>query len=141
MIEKIRENDIDVIAKIEKDCFSSPLSPFEIKKVMENPLYHIYINEINNEIVGYIILYIIEDTAEITSVAVKKSKRGQGIGFNMLKEIIMHINANKFLLEVRVSNQQAINLYKKFGFKIIATRKDFYQKPVEDGITMQFIKN
>ena len=39
-------------------------------------------------------------------------------------------------LEVRSSNQPAINLYKKLGFTEAGTRKNFYAKPVEDAIIM-----
>lgn len=39
-------------------------------------------------------------------------------------------------LEVRVSNQQAISIYRKLGFHEVGCRKNFYTAPVEDGLIM-----
>jgi ribosomal-protein-alanine N-acetyltransferase len=39
-------------------------------------------------------------------------------------------------LEVRVSNQIAIFLYKKFGFKVAGRRKNYYQKMGEDALIL-----
>ena len=39
-------------------------------------------------------------------------------------------------LEVRVSNEPAIQLYKKMGFCSAGIRKNFYQKPIEDAMIM-----
>ena len=39
-------------------------------------------------------------------------------------------------LEVRVSNQRAIYLYEKFGFKSLGVRKKYYQDNNEDALIM-----
>ena len=39
-------------------------------------------------------------------------------------------------LEVRISNQKAIKLYEKCGFKIVAIRKNYYQDNHEDAYLM-----
>ena len=39
-------------------------------------------------------------------------------------------------LEVRVSNEPAINLYSKYGFKSLGTRKGYYQDNDEDALIM-----
>ena len=44
-------------------------------------------------------------------------------------------NVDNITLEVRVSNMIAINLYKKYGFREVATRKYYYGD--EDGILME----
>jgi ATP-binding cassette subfamily B protein len=46
-------------------------------------------------------------------------------------------NAECILLEVRVSNEPAISLYKKQGFEELGIRKKFYEHPVEDAIIMK----
>jgi ribosomal-protein-alanine N-acetyltransferase len=37
---------------------------------------------------------------------------------------------------VRCSNQAAIALYKKKGFRQLSKRKNYYQNPVEDALVM-----
>ncbi|MGN1119506.1 MAG: GNAT family N-acetyltransferase, partial [Oscillospiraceae bacterium] len=44
--------------------------------------------------------------------------------------------AQRWVLEVRESNEKAISLYKKLGFENAGMRKNFYSKPVENGIIM-----
>ncbi|MGB3863640.1 MAG: GNAT family N-acetyltransferase, partial [Candidatus Aminicenantaceae bacterium] len=39
-------------------------------------------------------------------------------------------------LEVRPSNLSARSLYNKLGFKVLGTRKDYYQTPLEDALIM-----
>ena len=39
-------------------------------------------------------------------------------------------------LEVRGSNEPATQMYSKFGFEVIGTRKDYYTSPVEDAVIM-----
>ena len=42
-----------------------------------------------------------------------------------------------FILEVRISNEPAIALYKKYGFVEIDIRKNYYEQPVEDAYIFQ----
>ena len=44
-------------------------------------------------------------------------------------------------LEVRESNQVAINFYKKNNFKQISIRKGYYSDPTEDAIIMKMEAN
>jgi ribosomal-protein-alanine N-acetyltransferase len=70
---------------------------------------------------------------------VKSSFRKQGIAANLVTYILEKLK-NKVktcYLEVRVSNLPAINLYKKFGFKICNLRKNYYLLPKEDALIMK----
>ena len=41
------------------------------------------------------------------------------------------------ILEVRKSNDPAINFYLKFKFKISGERKNYYSNPIEDAYVME----
>ena len=90
-------------------------------------------------IAGYLGLWAVIDEGHITSVGVRKSHRGQGIGELL---VIGAVEASKLLncravtLEVRVSNEVAQNLYKKYGFKIVGRRKRYYSDNGEDAYIM-----
>ena len=62
-----------------------------------------------------------------------------GIAEALMKEMEkrgMSKNVVTYFLEVRKSNEAAVNLYKKMGYVQIGVRKNFYEKPVEDALVM-----
>ena len=105
------------------------------KSELENPNSKYFVYKQNNEIVGFAGISIILDTADITNIVVKKDFRNKGIGnalLNYLIEFCKSKNLSKINLEVSSNNNIAINLYKKFGFKQVGNRKNYYQN--SDGL-------
>ncbi len=90
-------------------------------------------------IAGYLGLWTIIDEGHVTSVGVRRTHRGRGIGELLL---IGAVEASKLLscravtLEVRVSNDVAQNLYHKYGFKTVGRRKRYYSDNDEDAYVM-----
>lgn len=129
----------------------------KIKDVLENDFddfwnYNIFKSELNNPnstyfvvkendlIVGFSGILIVFDEADITNIVVKKDHRGTGISNLLLEKIIdfcIEKQINKINLEVNSANTVAINLYKKFGFKEVGLRKNYYKD--NDGLL--FTKN
>ena len=88
---------------------------------------------------GYTGLWLIVDEAHITTIAVRPRYRGRGLGELMLiamTEIAMDINARWLTLEVRVSNEVAQALYRKYGFKPAGVRQRYYSDNQEDALIM-----
>ena len=139
IVRTMTQADIKRVAEIEKGCFSLPWSEgsFEDSLAREDTIFLVCEEE---EVVGYIGMYLSFEEGEITNVAVAEPYRGRGCG-NMLIEAMKKEarakNAECILLEVRVSNVPAISLYKKNGFEQIGIRKNFYQYPDEDAIIMK----
>lgn len=93
------------------------------------------LGEGEERIVGYAGCWIVVDEATIVNIAVSPEWRRKKIGERLLVallELAKSKGANKVTLEVRCSNEAAIKLYEKFGFTMIAMRKNYYQNPVED---------
>ena len=91
------------------------------------------------DIVGYIAIRQMYDEAHITSIAVRESFRGIGIGELLLMSGIfsaMCKNCRNTTLEVRVSNKTAYNLYSKYGFNEMGIRKRYYTDNNEDAYIM-----
>ncbi|MCX6003083.1 MAG: ribosomal protein S18-alanine N-acetyltransferase [Chloroflexi bacterium] len=91
------------------------------------------------QILGYAGMWIMVDEAHITSIASRKEQRHQGIGEAMLIcliEMAMKHQARIVTLEVRASNQIAQNLYYKFNFDQLGTRKSYYLDNKEDAVIM-----
>ncbi len=98
-----------------------------------------YVFKDNNNLIGFITFDLLQDRAEIIDIIVHINYRKKGIGQNLLNEAIkyMQINGIKNVsLEVKVSNKEAINLYKKNDFKITTTRKNYYESGSVDAYLM-----
>jgi ribosomal-protein-alanine N-acetyltransferase len=79
------------------------------------------------------------DEAHVTTIAVRPSERGQGIGellFIGLIDIAASLGARFVTLEVRASNYVAQQLYKKFGFREEGVRRRYYSDNGEDALIM-----
>lgn len=87
------------------------------------------IAKLNDNIVGFAGLKLILDEAEIMNIVVKKSCRNRGIGSLLMKKLFSicnNLDVSTINLEVNECNVSAINLYKKFGFKVVGFRKNYY---------------
>ena len=140
-IREAVENDIDAMENIETASFSVPWSRQAFEDALENQYTRIYVAEDGDKVVGYSIIGLIVPDAEILNVAVDQEYRRQGIG-EMLIDMLIALgdkeDVSDFFLEVRQSNEPAIELYRKKGMEVIGKRKDYYQMPVEDAVLMHY---
>lgn len=138
MIRKCNENDIDRIVELEFECFTSPLTKdFITQEITVNPLSNYLCYEENGVVIGCIGLWL-TDIGTVLNVAVTKDKRGMGIGSKLIEGAIEVFNEHKIFqisLDVRVSNERAIALYKKYKFQEAIIRKAYYENK-EDAIVM-----
>ncbi|MEG0663938.1 MAG: ribosomal protein S18-alanine N-acetyltransferase [Clostridia bacterium] len=127
------------IAKIEQFFFNPPWSEKEILSSLQNDNYYFFTAFFNKEIVGYSSFNKILNEGYINNIAVKSDFQNQKVGFDILNEMILQakkLSLSFLTLEVRKSNEKAIKLYSKLGFKIDGQRKDFYNNPTENGYIM-----
>lgn len=141
MIRKMEMRDLDQVAQMEARMFTSAWPKESIRyELAENPYAHMLISQTeSNEIAGYCGLWTLFDQAQITTIGVEESYRRLHYATAMMEEMIRLAIAEgceTISLEVRVSNQPAIQCYKKFGFEIINTRKQYYQDNLEDAYVM-----
>ena len=139
IIEEMKENDIDGVFEVEKNCFEDYWSKDSFKKELSNNLAKYLVAKTDNKVVGYVGIWFVVDEGHITNVAVHEDYRGQKIGDHLIKELVQVCKNNKIIsmtLEVRASNVVAQNLYKKYGFKMAGIRKEYYSNNKEDAIIM-----
>lgn len=90
-------------------------------------------------IAGFGGMWLAFDEAHVTTIGVDPPFRGQGLGellfLTMVDEAIAR-GANWLTLEVRVSNDAAQSLYRKYGFTVHGTRKRYYSDNNEDAHIM-----
>ena len=139
LIREMSYKDIDKVSLIEEECFSMPWKPDDFRQMIENDNMTYVVATLDGEIIGGAGLRCILTDGEITNVAITKEHRGKGYSKPMLDNLMelgRKLGCEAFTLEVRVSNESAIRLYKSLGFKEAGIRPNFYDKPKEDALIM-----
>ena len=141
MIKKLTINDVDYIEQIfnlEKDIFkNSAFSKESTENLVKADNSFIYAYLIDEKICGYLMVLDSIDVYEILAIATIEEYRNKGIA----QELLDKIKTKDIFLEVRESNEKAINFYKKNNFKQISIRKGYYSDPTEDAIIMKMEAN
>ena len=101
----------------------------------DNSFIYTYI--IDDKVCGYLMVLDSIDVYEILAIATIEEYRNKGIA----QELLDKIKTKNIFLEVRESNQMAINFYKKNNFKEIRIRKNYYSEPTENAIIMKLEVN
>ena len=91
----------------------------------ENPFLKNYVYIENNQLIGLISYSLIYDRIELEYIWTSFEHRKKGIASKLMDKMLEE-NINNITLEVRTTNEGAINLYKKYNFKIVSTRKNYY---------------
>lgn len=126
MIRELRNADIDDLTELLLNYDKKIENHFNFKDYLENDIYSQYVYVIDDKIVGYILITIIDDLVEIHLLYVDNLFRNQKIGTKLIDYIINKYSSHRFLLEVSINNYIAIKLYENMNFKIINIRKKYY---------------
>lgn len=134
------EQDIDIALDIERESNPFPWTVKNFKDCIEKGYYSLVLKE-GMKVIGFAILSVSTEESHLLNIGLTSSKRGQGLGKELLEKIIMAaevMGSKKIFLEVRISNVIAIDLYKTSGFKEIGLRKNYYRTKEgrEDAILM-----
>lgn len=140
-IMPMQKSQVDEVLKIEEMAYGEHhWSKDSFYGELANELAHYYsVLDINDVLIGYAGSWQVLDEAHITTIAVHPDYKRKKIGEALLVRIIEDCMKNEIkyiTLEVRVSNTPAINLYEKYGFKSLGTRKGYYQNNNEDALIM-----
>jgi ribosomal-protein-alanine N-acetyltransferase len=94
----------------------------------------------NQPVVGYAGLWFDGDVTQIMTIGVDPAVQRHGVGRQLMAALIERsrkVKAEAVLLEVRVDNAPAIEMYREFGFEILGVRKRYYQPENMDAYTMR----
>lgn len=133
------QHHIKDIANIEKTVFSTPWSEEAIFDSVKNGYYFFVAQDNQENTLGYVGISVVLDEGYIANVATHPLYRQMGVGMLLVRRLfsLARKKGLSFVtLEVRASNEKAISLYEKCGFKNEGIRKNFYSDPKEDAIIM-----
>ena len=132
-IKEILNDDIPTLVELEKELYHKPWVEKDYKYELNDNPFAFYLKMVDgdtNEMMGYIGFWIKFDQAEITKVSIAKKYQGYKLSKLLMADAERRMKLAECVnctLEVRVSNQVAINLYTSFGYKTVAVRKKYYE--------------
>jgi ribosomal-protein-alanine N-acetyltransferase len=137
-------SDLQRLLALVEDCPGAPRwAPRTWQQVLESAPAGaqriVLIAESVDESVGFGVLGLSAEEAEIESLAVSTSWRRRGIARQLCKDLLAWAHARgarRVSLEVRVSNTAARALYESLGFYEVAVRRGYYRDPEEDALVM-----
>ncbi len=140
IFRRLKFHDIKEILDLENLIFPSPWTEDMIEHEATSSYSNFYVlQNSKSRIIAYFGLWILTDEGHINNFAVHPDFRGQKLGSLLLEKIFelgRSAGVSFYYLEVRVSNEPAINLYKKYGFFEAGIRRKYYRNPVEDALLM-----
>ena len=146
-VEPATEADLDALVALEQLCFSHPWTARNFTDAMLDPPRSRVVvartsgdPELPNGIVAYCAYEAVAGELHVHNLAVHPRGRRQGWG-RLLMEVMLGLAGRRgvsvALLEVRRSNEAARRLYESLGFRVLATRRDYYSRPTEDALVME----
>lgn len=139
IIEKMGLDNISQILEIEKISFPTPWHSYIFELELKKPRTLQLVSKFGDQVTGYIISWMMYDEIHILNVAVHPDFRRKGIARKLLSDVIEYFyprGARSVILEVRMNNKAAQNLYESMGFRTLRIRKKYYTDTGEDAIVM-----
>ncbi len=131
--------DIPDVMRIERQSFGMPWQESTFRALMRRPSASLLTAEADGAVVGFAVLWFSAHEGELGDLAVDPEHRGRGIGRTLLDRSIEEARlrgARTLYLEVRESNEAALELYETAGFDPVGRRTGYYSGPREDACVM-----
>ena len=141
--------DIDEVYALERSVFPHPWSRANFVDSLASG-YDCWVlreaaqGDLPGALAGYFLLMYAVDEAHLLDVAVSGARHGTGLGRFLLDRITARSREKgmaSILLEVRPSNERALQVYARYGYTQIGRRKGYYpahEGKREDAIVMRY---
>jgi [ribosomal protein S18]-alanine N-acetyltransferase len=133
--DKLKPTDSESMARLHTQGFHRPWNDGEFRSFLGQPnIYGFIARPVGRALkpVGFVLVRVAADEAEILTIAVDKSERRHGVGTALIETVLRSLHqlrAKSLFLEVDEQNNAAVNLYKQLGFRLVAKRPSYYDTP------------
>ncbi len=139
-IRRMTLDDVEQVIAIDQASFSLPWPERTFRyEVAENSAARPWVLDVDGRVAAMIVVWFILDEAHVATIATHPDFRRQGFGRKLLVHALntaKEEGAKTALLEVRVSNDMAQEMYRKLGFVEVNRRQRYYSDNGEDAILM-----
>ena len=127
---------------LEQRAAAHPWSEAVFAEELAREVARVVVLRDENHVVAFLVVWIVGDELSILNVATDPAMRRRGLAARLIEyavAVARRARCKRLLLEVRRSNDGAIRLYKKYGFRPIGVRAGYYASPVpgEDALVMR----
>ncbi len=147
-IDDARPGDATQLAAVHAASFASDWSEEEIGAFLRDPNVFCLVARRANVFgtkspIGFVLVRMAADEAEILTVAVAPPHRGRGLGRQLVETALRRLYGERIaacFLEVDGGNVAALALYRRLGFATVGKRKGYYRagsKPGADALVMR----
>jgi ribosomal-protein-alanine N-acetyltransferase len=129
VLTEASSRDAVAIAALHAASFRRGWSEQEVDRLLIDRHVIAHRATISGNLVGFIMSRLVEDEAEILSVAVAARQQGRGLASNLLTlhlRRLAGLGARAVFLEVDAHNVAAIRLYDRAGFREVSRRPNYY---------------
>jgi [ribosomal protein S18]-alanine N-acetyltransferase len=137
-IRSLAYSDLPAVAAIERRAFPTPWSIAMFVLELSKPTGVCLAGVRSGTLIGYTICSRYDQVWHVMNIAVDPLARRRGVASALLAELYERAGDDRaqFTLEVRRSNQAAIDLYQRDGFRVAGARRRYYQDNGEDALIM-----
>lgn len=128
-LSEANQRDAPAIAALHGVSFRRGWSEQEVEGLLLDRHVIAHRAMMGGKMAGFIMSRLVEDEAEILSVAVSGARRGRGLARSLLTlhmRRLAGLGTRKVFLEVDENNAAAIRLYDRAGFVRVSQRKNYY---------------
>jgi ribosomal-protein-alanine N-acetyltransferase len=137
-VRRLTYADLPQVVAIERRAFPTPWSLAMFVLELSKPSGVCLAAFVEGGLTGYLVCSRYDTVWHIMNVAVDPGRRRMGIATTLLMRLFERVDDPEahYTLEVRRSNQGAMELYDRYGFRAAGVRRRYYQDNGEDAVVM-----
>jgi [ribosomal protein S18]-alanine N-acetyltransferase len=137
-IRRLTYGDLPQVIAIERRAFPAPWSLAMFVLELSRPSSVCLAGVNRGELIGYLVCSRYHEVWHLMNVAVDGPYRRLGVATALIRHLLSSTEgeSDRYTLEVRVSNREAIRMYESFGFRSAGVRRRYYHDNNEDALIM-----
>jgi len=141
VIEPMKVSDLDAVMEIERVSFRSPWSRQVFLEELDRDWARLdLLRDVRTgRVVAFANYWLVCDEVHILNIATHPQARRLGHASRLLAHVVDFARreaCRQVTLEVRRSNAPAIRIYRRFAFRAVGVRPNYYVEDQEDAIVM-----